>query len=916
MWLLLALSCAPDPALPPEAAASAARLGDPARYAVTVVTRPSSVVDDWGRSFDVGDFNGDGAPELAVSGRALESGFYNRGYVYRFEVDGQSLVWVETEGRSSFGISGLTGVSTYGGDGASMATADMDGDGLDDLALRDDDFAGSYPGGPYGTNPWTNRVVIRKGTATGLGLGFISVPHANTSAGALLALRDPFGTGGDGTVWTVTSSDIHFALTHAPYLLTWDVANARNVGTWFSGPSRSRVSSIGALDADGDGRDELVVRMTQHNPGYDPRVLGTTLRTTLAWADADAWPYAQGSPVTSFRWSLVTQHEQPLSRHWPSQIAGVADVNLDGLPDLVTTADGDDRAVHIYAGLLPGVFATTPQALPIEPFDSPLGFALPPGDFDGDGALDILTLTRGGDATRLYRWSAASGGPAALPTEVIDIKEGAAVTSAWAGDLNLDGLIDVVLASIDEEVLVIWGGAQQACPAAPWYLDRDDDGHASSVHAIWLCDPPPGASATPGADCDDDDPAVWPGAPSDDPSPSAGSTDTDCDGFVTCYTDADADGRRDLTPHTVQGPTCNVGGRRLGSAASSPDCDDNNPDSAACAGVVFCHNDVDGDGYGVTGADTFLAPQGVCPAGWATRGGDCAGGDPNFFTSTWWYVDGDGDGHPRAREWSCLPPAGGTTTVPPAVDCDDTDPAISPGAAELPGGPDDDCDGRLGCWVDADRDDWGGPTWEEIEASSCSALGYSDVGGDCNDNRDSYYPGSTEQGEGPTDDANCDGLYLCYADADLDGWGDPDARISAPDCHASGLSTDWEDCDDTRDTVHPGRAEDYATPWDDNCNNSTKIRGIYDADNTIYVIDAPPFMNVGAGSSRQRRTDATCPRWLRGACLDLVNPRIYGPGMTDAEGNAQVNVPGFIPFGTWLQAFAADGTVGPAATTR
>lgn len=200
MWPVLALSCLPDPALPPEAASSAARLGDPARYAVTLVEKPTFVVEEWGRSFAVGDFNGNGAPELVVSGRALQSGLYNFGHVFRYEVDGRSLVRVETESRSSFGISQLSGVTAYGGDGAAMAAADLNGDGLDDLALRDDDFGGTYGQGPYGPMPWTNRVVVRQGTPTGLGSGFMSYEFANTEANALLALRDPVGTGGGGVV--------------------------------------------------------------------------------------------------------------------------------------------------------------------------------------------------------------------------------------------------------------------------------------------------------------------------------------------------------------------------------------------------------------------------------------------------------------------------------------------------------------------------------------------------------------------------------------------------------------------------------------------------------------------------------------------------------------------------------------------
>jgi hypothetical protein len=56
-----------------------------------------------------------------------------------------------------------------------------------------------------------------------------------------------------------------------------------------------------------------------------------------------------------------------------------------------------------------------------------------------------------------------------------------------------------------------------------------------------------------------------------------------------------------------------------------------------------------------------------------------------------WHADADGDGYgdPAATTLACTAPAG---FVASASDCDDTDPAIHPGAAEVCDGLDDDCD--------------------------------------------------------------------------------------------------------------------------------------------------------------------------------------------------------------------------------
>jgi hypothetical protein len=120
-------------------------------------------------------------------------------------------------------------------------------------------------------------------------------------------------------------------------------------------------------------------------------------------------------------------------------------------------------------------------------------------------------------------------------------------------------------------------------------------------------------------------------------------------------------------------------------------------------------------------------------------------------------------------------------------DCDDTDPAVFPGAAEVQNGRDDDCDGVADPgFVDAELDGDGD--------------GWSIAAGDCNDADATINPDATEPVNGLDDD--CDGIADDGTDAsDLDGdsWSIADG-----------------DCDDTNADVFPGALE-LGNGRDDNC---------------------------------------------------------------------------------------------------
>ena len=236
---------------------------------------------------------------------------------------------------------------------------------------------------------------------------------------------------------------------------------------------------------------------------------------------------------------------------------------------------------------------------------------------------------------------------------------------------------------------------------------------------------------------------------------------------------------------------------------------------------------------------------------------DCDGeaDESEAVDASTWYADTDSDSYGDLYTFqnACTKPSG---YVLDSGDCDDTDAASFPGAAEYCDGHDDDCDGQIdeddaidvGTWYqDSDSDGHGNPAISQLNCYQ--PTGYVAVNTDCDDLDSDTYPLADEYCDGHDDD--CDGqidedtavdVATWYEDGDSDGYGN--ASVADIDCdQPSGYVSDNTDCDDAEASTNPG-ADEYCDGHDDDCDGSTDEDSSVDASTWYADTDSDGFGDV------------------------------------------------------------------------
>ncbi|MCO4747395.1 MAG: hypothetical protein KC912_21525 [Proteobacteria bacterium] len=485
---------------------------------------------------------------------------------------------------------------------------------------------------------------------------------------------------------------------------------------------------------------------------------------------------------------------------------------------------------------------------------------------------------------------------------------GSGESIALCGDAN--GQQSYIPGDCDEARMDVYPGAEELCDgidndcdgaidegvAFDHYPDRDGDGF-TDARPVFGC-PDYAYELTPSTltDCDDSDVLFSPLAADD----QCDRIDQNCDGIaddqpnvllgrVVLYPDNDGDGHGQITEGVTycdllpnfsdKKDDCDDTDASVSpSAVEACDQVDNNCDGQINEGLTFStiYDDVDGDGLG------GVASQWCdLPAGSVSVGGDCHDGDPNVGGPSSWYRDADGDnyGNPDDEVIACFPGEGWLAT---AGDCNDTAADMSPLGTETCDGRDEDCDltvdedlGNAVFFEDLDGDGYGGAS----VVACAPGVAVVNVGGDCDDNDATFFPGGTEIcGDGQ--DQDCSGADLVCNPTDTDG-----------DGFCGGGCTDGSrpgDCNDGDASINPWAIEG-CDAVDEDCD------GLVDEHLTTDN-DGDGFTAVGSceGSADD------CNDWIVGVF----------PGATEACNGLDDDCDGIIDEGVRIDA-DGDGFPGP-----
>jgi uncharacterized delta-60 repeat protein len=348
-------------------------------------------------SLAVGDFNGDGKPDLAI------------GNPY----DDQVMIALGN-GNGTFTYSSTLLASTptmvAGPDGlaGSVCSADFNGDGHADLAIAD-----TYSGSVIIVGVW-----LGNGNGT---FGSESLYYAGEEPGSISASDlngdgkpDLIVTNGDynGLVGTKESGGVSVLLNNGDG--TFQPSTAFATG---DGPS-----AVAVADFNGDGTKDLLIADSASND----------ISLDLGYGDGTF-----SAPKDFLVFAPPTNENPSNPMVMPQEISASGDINGDGYKDIVT-ADDNGYDVGDISVLLSNGDGTFADAVKVPAGNGVRGVAV--GDFDGDGKADVAVVNSTDNDITVFRdWS--DGGFLHQATYAL----AGSATSIVAVDLNGDGKLDLAV---------------------------------------------------------------------------------------------------------------------------------------------------------------------------------------------------------------------------------------------------------------------------------------------------------------------------------------------------------------------------------------------------------------------------------------------------------------------------------------
>ena len=385
----------------------------------------------------LGDVDGDGVPDLAV-GAPRADGPGPTDAAGLVQDAGRVLVVSGRDGRALLQLAGDSDHDTFGWSLAGMG--DVDGDGVPDLLV----------GSPAG-DPSSGSAAVYSGADGALLRSYVGVATGDRFGHALACAGDVDGDGVPDVLIGAPQAD--GAGANAGRASVFSGADGSLLFAFEGGPfDQAGLSVAGVGDVDGDGRPDVLVGV----PFSDVGAFNGGSAYLLSGRDGSV---------------LAAHHGEGAGDLLGHQVAGVGDVDGDGVPDLGLVAPGSDVGGLDSGGAFVRSGATGTLLLPIagDQEGTWLNALAGAGDVDRDGHADLVVgaaSAGAGEAGRLRVVSGATG----AELLVVDGQRpfdwfGAAVCGV--GDLDGDGLPDVAGGAPGHDDVLTKQGSVRAFTAAP-----------------------------------------------------------------------------------------------------------------------------------------------------------------------------------------------------------------------------------------------------------------------------------------------------------------------------------------------------------------------------------------------------------------------------------------------------------------